>query len=131
VFRYVSEGINWAKQLIVNALRWLHPEPPISVEGPAYIEATFSRQREPDRIVVHLLNRAVSALGGEAAPAVGARLRLQKGWFEARHIREVWPEERELGVQDRGHYLEVVVPPVEIHTIITISPCLDTTVTTK
>ena len=119
VFRYVKDGMNWPRQLVTHALRWLHPEPRIHVEGHTYLEATFSRQLELDRIVVHLLNRSVAVYGEEAQP-VGATLRLQKGWFNARSVREVWPEKRELEVEDRGRYLEVTIPPVGIHTIITI-----------
>lgn len=116
----VKDGMNWPGRLVANALRWLNPEPRIHVEGPSYVEATFSRQLEPDRLVVHLLNRSVSVYGEEAQP-VGARLRLQKGWFSARRVREVWPEEKELGVRDCGRYLEVDVPPVQLHVIVTMS----------
>lgn len=121
IFKYATEGISWARRLIVNSLRWLQPEPCIYAEAPAYVEATFSRQSEPGRIVVHLLNRAISALGGEEAPASGAKLRLRKGWFDIQHVHQAWPDREELGVSECGHYLEVIVPPVQIHTIITIS----------
>lgn len=120
VFRYVKDGMSWPSQLVANALRWLNPEPRIHVEGSSYVEATFSRQSDPDRLVIHVLNRSVAVYGEEAQP-VGATLRLRKGWFNARSVREVWPEKRELEIKDHGHYLEVTIPPVGIHTIITSS----------
>jgi hypothetical protein len=46
----------WCRTLVKNAIDILLPEPLVSIDGPASLQATINRQADLDRFVLHLLH---------------------------------------------------------------------------
>ncbi|QEH36089.1 Trehalose utilization [Aquisphaera giovannonii] len=138
------------RRLIVNACRWAAKQepPPVEVRGPLLLCATFRRQPEAKRTVVHLLNHASSwgmhSIYQKVAP-LPEELRKQYGFPDRSELRGTWPVREEViplhdvrvlcrvpGVrratqQPEGRDLplhaieggvEVVVPVVEMHSMV-------------
>ena len=73
--------------------------PPVEVKGPLILTATFRRQRDPERVVVHLLNNASSwgihSIYQKLAP-LPEELSRQWGFPDRSELRGTWPVREEL-----------------------------------
>jgi len=54
--QYAQNAPRWCKQLVLNALGRLLPEPLVRLEAPTTALATLNRQDDPARLVLHLLH---------------------------------------------------------------------------
>ena len=91
----------YLRQLLANACRWAAADvpPPIEVEGPLLLSATFRKQPSKNRIVVHLLNDH-SSYGRHSIYQKLAPLpkELQKSWGfpNQSELRGTWPIREEV-----------------------------------
>jgi hypothetical protein len=91
----------YIRELLANACRWAAAEapPPVEVEGPLLLSATFRRQPQKGRIVVHLLNDH-SSYGRHSIYQKLAPLpkELQKSWGfpNQSELRGTWPIREEV-----------------------------------
>ena len=91
----------YIRQLIVNSCQWAAADepPPVEVEGPLLLAATFRRQSRQGRIVVHLLNDH-SSYGRHSIYQKLAPLpkELQKSWGfpNQSELRGTWPVREEV-----------------------------------
>ncbi len=140
----------YIRQLLTNACRWAASDvpPPVEVEGPLVLAATFRRQPQQGRIVVHLLNDH-SSYGRHSIYQKLAPLpkELQKSWGfpNQSELRGTWPIREEViplcdikvrcripGVQkatlqpenvplpltNKNGAIEVVVPKLNMHSMV-------------
>lgn len=54
--QYCKNAPKWCKELVLNAVRRLFPDPLVQVDCPSSMIVTLNRQVEEDRLVVHLLH---------------------------------------------------------------------------
>ncbi len=140
----------YMRQLLVNAARWAARDvpPPVEVVGPLILTATFQRQPERGRTVVHLLNQASSwglhSIYQKLAP-LPEELNKQWGFPNQSELRGTWPVREEViplsGIQvtcrvpgvtkatlqpgaidlpitPTADGVVVTVPPVEMHSMV-------------
>jgi hypothetical protein len=91
---------SYIRQLLANACRWAARDaPPIEVEGPLLLAATFRRQPQQGRIVVHLLNDHSSygrhSIYQKLAP-LPAELGKSWGFPNQSELRGTWPVREEV-----------------------------------
>ena len=126
---YFRFPMRFQRRLITNAMRWVASEPsPIEVEAPSCVSVTCYEQRPAggSRVVVHLLNEIDTMKGKsltsgtppmreEMLPISGIKVR-----FRDRSITGVklQPEGKKLAVKNKGDYLEVIVPTLEMHSMV-------------
>jgi hypothetical protein len=138
------------RQLIANACRWAAGDepPPVEVEGPLILSATFRSQPQQGRTVVHLLNDHSSygrhSIYQKLAP-LPAELQKSWGFPNQSELRGTWPvreeviplhdikircrlphitkasqqpEGRPLPITHTSDGIEVTVPKVEMHSMV-------------
>ncbi|WP_165226484.1 ThuA domain-containing protein [Aquisphaera insulae] len=138
------------RRLLVNACLWAAHDvpPPAEARGPLLLCATFRRQLEVKRTIVHLLNHASSwgmhSIYQKVAP-LPQELQKQYGFPDRSELRGTWPvreeviplhdirvtcrvpgvrkatlqpEGRELPLHPIDRGVEVVVPVVEMHSMV-------------
>jgi len=54
--QYCKNAPKWCKELVLNAVRRLFPDPIVQVDGPSSMIVTLNRQVHEDRLVLHLLH---------------------------------------------------------------------------
>lgn len=138
----------YMRHLLVNACVWAaRTPPPLAVEGPLMLAATFRRQLEPGRAVVHLLNDASSygrhSIYQKIMPLSDELKR--RGFQDSPDLRGQWPTREEivplhditvicrcggvtkasqqpegidLPIRTTGRGVEVVVPKVEMYSMV-------------
>ena len=88
-------------RVLANAARWVARDvpPPVEVEGPLILTATFRRQPEQNRTIVHLLNQASSwgihSIYQKLAP-LPRELEKQWGFPDQSELRGTWPVREEI-----------------------------------
>ena len=91
----------YMRQLIANACRWAAGDerPPVEVEGPLILAATFRRQPQQGRTIVHLLNDH-SSYGRHSIyqkkPPRSPRSCKSRGAFRTSLLRGTWPVREEV-----------------------------------
>jgi hypothetical protein len=91
----------YIRQLLANACRWAAGDvlPPVEVEGPLLLSATFRRQPAKGRIVVHLLNDHSSygrhSIYQKLAP-LPQELKKSWGFPNQSELRGAWPIREEV-----------------------------------
>jgi hypothetical protein len=114
--------------LLRNAITWAAvAPPPISVEAPMCVQATFMRQRKSgERLVVHLYND-VNTTANRALPEDDVPLREETIPIHDIRVRfrgyditsaRLQPEGSELKIEREGDEQFVVVPRLEVHTMV-------------
>lgn len=63
--QYAQSAPRWCKQLFLNALEMLLPEPLVRVKGPSTITTALNEQREEKRWVLHLLHYVPERRGAD------------------------------------------------------------------
>jgi hypothetical protein len=115
--------------VLARAIRWAAGAPaPVEVEAPMCIESTVFRQADGDgeRLVVHLFNGINTAsdhgspeadvpLREEAVPVAGIRVRFRGLDLAKVHLE---PEGLDLAVAQKGEWVEVALPPLEVHSMV-------------
>ncbi len=117
IIPYARRG--WTTELVRELLNELAPDPPLKVESGPMLEATFFEQKEQGRIVVHLLNASVRELG-KAYPLEQARILIRKDFAAPRRAYTAWPEKKDLILENKGQYIEIVAPETRIHQIVAL-----------
>lgn len=91
----------YMRQMLANAARWVARgvPPPVEVDGPLILTATFRRQPEQKRTIVHLLNQASSwgihSIYQKLAP-LPEELNKQWGFPNQSELRGTWPVREEV-----------------------------------
>jgi hypothetical protein len=91
----------YMRQMLANACRWAAGEtsPPVEVAGPLILAATFRRQPEAKRTIVHLLNHGSSwgmhSIYQKLAP-LPEELQKQWGFPNQSELRGTWPVREEV-----------------------------------
>jgi hypothetical protein len=91
----------YMRQMLANAARWAAHDvpPPVEADGPLILTATFRRQPEQKRTVVHLLNQASSwgmhSIYQKLAP-LPEELNKDWGFPNQSELRGTWPVREEI-----------------------------------
>ena len=113
----------WSWQFLKAALeRVLLPEPRIRVktDQPRSLDATYFKVRNRDQVLVHLLNNTVKPLNGDVLPVPPSRLVVRELPFAPVRAKVIYPHETDLGMTGDGQCRVVELPPVDIHTIVSV-----------
>ncbi len=119
---YWSSGSPWLRNVYLNGLRVLNPEPGIDVRAPLSVEVSIMRQPGQSRVIVHLINvREETAAGSktfieDVHPVGEVEISLR---LDARSVRLI-PEGTELAVSRSSGRISFVVPPFGLHTAVAI-----------
>ena len=125
---YYLYAYPYQRLMLAPAMRGAAPsKPPIRVEAPMCVHTSFFRQKKNgERLVVHLYND-VNTTGGHAFPRDDAPLREEtlpihgiRVRFDGYKISRIHlePEGKPLAIRREGSTLEVVVPKLEIHSMV-------------
>ena len=122
--QYARNAPRWCKQLFLNALELLLPEPLIRLQGPTTIISTVNAQSENNRWVVHLLNYIPERRGTEfdiiedILPLYELKLSVRAP--SVKHVLLV-PQKKPLEFKNETGRIELVVPKLEGHQMIELS----------
>jgi hypothetical protein len=109
----------WPARFLEGVVHFMGVDAGVSVIGPkGVLEGAFFLQGE--RLIIHLLNQSVRVTDGEIIPLQGVRVCLSRDKFPARSAHVAYPEGQSLRFEEQADRLEISVPPVEIHTILTV-----------
>jgi hypothetical protein len=110
---YVQQRLRWPSVLIGGIAEALGVRCELTLEGPpGASEATFFRK--DNKLIVHVLNQSVRNNNGTVVPLRSCRIHCPGCTPKA--ARTVFPRTRALRIADGA----IVLPPVEIHTIVEI-----------
>jgi Trehalose utilisation len=129
---YYLYAYPYQRLAIADAIRWAASKaPPIRVEAPMCVHTTLMRQKEgpSDRLVMHLFNdvntTAFHALPNEdvplreeTLPIMGVRVTFDSRYRIAKVTQQ--PEGVELFVKRSETCVEVVVPKLEVHSMLVV-----------
>lgn len=125
IFRlYDLCGPRWCKQLFLNALDMLLPDPVLRHDGPSTLLATVNRQDREGRLVVHLLHYIPERLSQtidvieDVIPLHDVRLSLRVPG----RVNEVQlvPEMRVIDFQSVGERIEFTIPRINGHQVVCV-----------
>lgn len=84
------------------------------------LDATFFKVRGKRQVLIHLLNNSVKPQNGDVLIVPGATLVVNGGPVRPKTARVIYPRARKLNIVRRGEALEVRLPSVNIHTIVSL-----------
>ena len=113
---------------LTQAIRWVagQSQPPVTVQAPKCVQATFYSQEKPRRIIVHLLNE-INTTGNRALPENNPPAREEivplagiKVHFRQSEIKSLFqePGHVKLPMTRVGGGVETVVPKLDLHTMV-------------
>ncbi len=122
--QYGQNAPRWVKQLVLNAVDILLPNPVIKVDGPSTILATVNEQASQNRWVAHILHYIPERRGADfdviedVIPVyeVGVSVRTEKSPTRVRCV----PEGESLEFEFRDGRVAFVIPKVEGHQMVEI-----------
>ncbi len=123
LFGMTDRKFLWPGDLLREVLLSALPQPPLRVElkhGQAALGTTFYKKQKEASLVVHQVNRAVDQLNGRAPDAEGGTLQIDESCFRVRRCRQVFPQLRDLPLQRTAHGTSIIMPPVQVHTVVVI-----------
>ncbi|HEV2275524.1 MAG TPA: alpha-amylase family protein [Acidobacteriaceae bacterium] len=122
LYGMVSRGFRWPLELHSRLLRSSPAAPPLRVEidDRAGVGTTFYKRREKAELIVHQINRTVPLRNGEVTPIPGGRLILNPSYFQATACSQVFPSRRDLPLVRGAGSIEVQLPEVGIHSVVTL-----------
>lgn len=116
----------WCKQLFLNAVDMLLPDPILRHNGPLTLFATVNRQDKENRLVVHLLHYIPERLSQtidvieDVIPLYDVKLSLRAPGDTSKVV--MVPEARELAFEFSEGRVEFTVPQINGHQMICIQP---------
>jgi hypothetical protein len=125
---YFIAPYQYQRRLITNAVRWAagSKTPPVKVEAPLCVQAAFYTQKDAARTIVHLLNEVNTGADRalpennppqreEVLPISGIRVKIADP-----HVSSATqePEHRPLPLQRTAGGVEVVVPRLDVHSMV-------------
>ncbi|SHF23698.1 Beta-galactosidase trimerisation domain-containing protein [Caldanaerobius fijiensis DSM 17918] len=123
--QYNQNAPRWCKQLLVNALNMLLPDPVVRHSGPTTMFVTLNEQAEQNRWVLHLLHYIPERRSQDidiiedVIPLYNINVSIKV----PKEVKEVVcvPEGKPLAFEIKGNRVEFVVPEVNGHQMIAIS----------
>ena len=115
---FAQYGMPFYKQLVLNALKMLLPNPLVIADAPSTLQVTWNRQSAHRRSVVHLLHyiperRTLAAdYLEDVIPLSSIPLRLRTSTPKRVYLA---PQREEVPFQTDGEYLSLTVPEVRGH----------------
>ena len=122
---YRQQAWPWCRDLLLNALDLLLPEPLVRTDAPRACQVTVTRQDDPGRMVLHLFNYQ-PRLVGEAMPTVdevvplhhvSVELRCDEGEPESVTLQ---PQGQALPMKYKAPYVRFTVPRLCGHQLVEI-----------
>lgn len=120
---FAQYGMPFYKQLVLNALKLLLPNPLVLADAPSTLQVTWNRQPARRRSVVHLLHyipeRRTFAADylEDAIPLYNVSLRLRTGAPQRVYLA---PQREQIPFQIEGEYLSLTVPEVRGHQMVVL-----------
>lgn len=120
---FAQYGMTFYKQLVLNALKLLLPQPLVIAEAPSTLQVTWNRQPHSRRSVIHLLHyipeRRTLAPDylEDVIPLYNVPLRLRTSMPHRVYLA---PQRTEIPFQHEGEYLCLTVPEVRGHQMVVL-----------
>lgn len=120
---FAQYGMPFYKQLVLNALKMLLPNPLVITDAPSTLQVTWNRQPAHGRSVVHLLHyiperRTLAAdYLEDVIPLYNVPLRLRASTPKRVYLA---PQREQIPFQTEGEYLSLTVPEVRGHQMIVL-----------
>jgi hypothetical protein len=120
---FAQYGMTFYKQMVLNALRLLLPDPLVMTDAPSTLQVTWNRQPAHRRSVVHLLHyiperRTLAAdYLEDVLPLYNVSLRLRSASPKRVYLA---PQREEIPFQMDGDYLCLTVPEVRGHQMVVL-----------
>ncbi|GBC97210.1 hypothetical protein HRbin16_03031 [bacterium HR16] len=120
---FAQYGMPFYKQLVLNALNLLLPNPLVVADAPSTLQVTWNRQSAHRRSVVHLLHyvperRTLAAdYLEDVIPLYNIPLRLRTSTPKRVYLA---PQREEIPFQTDGEYLCITVPEVRGHQMVVL-----------
>ncbi|MCS6949374.1 MAG: beta-galactosidase trimerization domain-containing protein, partial [bacterium] len=120
---FAQYGMTFYKQLVLNALKLLLPQPLVVADAPSTLQVTWNRQPAHQRSVVHLLHyipeRRTLAPDylEDVIPLYQVSLRLRTNAPKRAYLA---PQRTEIPFQTEGEYLCLTVPEVRGHQMVVL-----------
>ncbi len=112
---YEPRGYWWVQKLIANLLGLLDREPPIRVQAPPTVEATFWSQPVKGQIIVQLFNKTHM---DTLIPVENVRILVRENLARIEQAHLAWPKKRQLRIVCADGVKEILVPKVGLHEVI-------------
>jgi hypothetical protein len=122
--QYNQNAPRWCKQLFLNALGTLLPEPLVRVQGPSTLIATLNEQAAENRRIVHLLHYVPEHRGKDfdvledVIPLYNLPVSVQS----AKKVRQVTlvPQNTALKFEQKGSRIDFTLPELNGHQMIAV-----------
>ena len=117
-----TDMLVWMRTGFTGLLTWLMGGAPIRVRvrTPGVLGSSFWRRRSSSEVIVHLVNLGIEHTGGEVLPISGGRIEVDESWGKVKGATLVFPKRRDLNVSKRGSIQSVAVPPIQVHSVVTL-----------
>ncbi len=120
---FAKHGMVFYKQLVLNGLRRLLPDPLVTVEAPTTLHVTLNRQPAEKRSVLHLLHYIPErrTMGSDyledVIPLANLKVRVRSAAPRRVYLA---PEGTELPFEMAGAYVQFVVPELRGHDMVVL-----------
>jgi len=106
----------WLQTLLRGMLDWLNLDPPVWVEAPITVEATFFKNVEKKQIIVQTVNKTNIDV---EIPLRNIEIRINKK-IRVKEAYNPWPKKKRFTVIDEETYSKIVIPELKTHKIIVL-----------
>jgi hypothetical protein len=107
----------WSRKLVGNMLQFLDQNPPIWVEGPATVEATFWNKQSQNQILVQLLNKTDR---DTEIPVGNIKILVSKGVPQPKEAYLPWPTKKPLLIKEEKDRTEVSISSIGLHEMVVL-----------
>ena len=123
--QYRQRAPRWCKQLVVNAIEKLVPEPILKHDGPSTLQTTVNEQSAENRRIVHLLHY-IPERRAEQFDIIEDVIPLYNVSLQLRTCRKVAtvrsvPEDTLIEFSEKGKYVAFTIPEIRGHQMIEIT----------
>lgn len=124
LFKMQTQNFNWTTNFIYEILRENLKNPPLRVELPGGRKGfgtTFYKKRGGGKtLVVHQVNRTISAMKGDVKHYEAGTLLLSRDYFRVKTAAQIHPKANGLAVRREGNFTRIEMPKLDIHNVIVI-----------
>lgn len=105
----------WLRRMLRGMLHWLNPNPPLWIEAPPTVEASFFQNEEQKRIIVQLLNRTNA---DTEVPLRDIVIWINNNKIEIKEAYIPWPKRTNLTTEQLKESQRIQLPDLKTHEIV-------------
>ena len=101
--------------MLREMLHWLNPDPPLWIEAPPTVEASFFKNEKQRRIIIQLLNRTNA---DTEVPLRDIAVWIDKNKIEIKKAYIPWPKRTNLTTEQHKKFYKIQLPDLRIHEVV-------------